>query len=301
VTAEAIPAVASVVAEGMAGGEILPESVTWVTAQADDAATPVIGDPASQGASETLVGLLEGQQPLFKQRSDLTGTGLSEQLTTLTATTAQAMGAQMVATTPPMHLRGLRRAVNAEPLVDLPSVAATVQLEVGALADSVLTNVRPLPQQLRRMNDLIASADVERRAASDARPLRRIMAHPRFGMPIAAELLSRWPEWAVPGISTFPPNSATLLETNSPFVEAMLVGLNQEFNRELLWREFPTDQRGTAFARFWPSERDNPEVDEIARWPLEVDLGGAARARGGAAPLPRRDCARRQVAQRPPA
>ena len=44
---------------------------------------------------------------------------------------------------------------------------------------------------------------------------------------------------------------ATLLETNNRFIEAYLVGLNHEMARELLWREYPTDQRGTYFASFW--------------------------------------------------
>ena len=44
---------------------------------------------------------------------------------------------------------------------------------------------------------------------------------------------------------------ATLLQTNSRFVEAYLVGLNHEMARELLWRGYPTDQRGTCFASFW--------------------------------------------------
>lgn len=30
-----------------------------------------------------------------------------------------------------------------------------------------------------------------------------------------------------------------------------MVGLNHEFGRELLWREFPTDQRGSYFRQFW--------------------------------------------------
>ena len=30
-----------------------------------------------------------------------------------------------------------------------------------------------------------------------------------------------------------------------------MVGLNHEFARELLWREFPTDQRGSPFRQFW--------------------------------------------------
>lgn len=30
-----------------------------------------------------------------------------------------------------------------------------------------------------------------------------------------------------------------------------MAGLNHEFSKELLWREYPTDQRGTYFRRFW--------------------------------------------------
>ena len=30
-----------------------------------------------------------------------------------------------------------------------------------------------------------------------------------------------------------------------------MAGLNHEMARELLWRGYPTDQRGTVFRRFW--------------------------------------------------
>ena len=30
-----------------------------------------------------------------------------------------------------------------------------------------------------------------------------------------------------------------------------MVGLNHEFARKLLWREYPTDQRGSYFRQFW--------------------------------------------------
>jgi len=46
-------------------------------------------------------------------------------------------------------------------------------------------------------------------------------------------------------------NSISLLETNQRFIEAYMVGLNHEFARELLWREYPTDQRGSYFRQFW--------------------------------------------------
>ena len=41
-----------------------------------------------------------------------------------------------------------------------------------------------------------------------------------------------------------------------------------EFNRELLWREYPTDQRGTPFRVFWPrpgGEADIPPIAESRR------------------------------------
>ena len=41
------------------------------------------------------------------------------------------------------------------------------------------------------------------------------------------------------------------METNQRFVEAYMVGLNYEFARKLLWREYPTDQRGSYFRQFW--------------------------------------------------
>jgi hypothetical protein len=41
------------------------------------------------------------------------------------------------------------------------------------------------------------------------------------------------------------------LTTNTPFIESYMVGLNHEMSRELLWREYPTDQRGSYFRQFW--------------------------------------------------
>jgi len=38
---------------------------------------------------------------------------------------------------------------------------------------------------------------------------------------------------------------------NRKFIEAFLVGMNYEMGRELLWREYPTDQRGSYFRQFW--------------------------------------------------
>jgi hypothetical protein len=79
-----------------------------------------------------------------------------------------------------------------------------------------------------------------------------VMAHPRFRYPMYEPLHRYDREWMVPGLGLIErPDMATLLETNNRFIEAYLVGLNHEMARELLWREFPTDQRGTYFDSFW--------------------------------------------------
>ncbi|CQR60561.1 hypothetical protein [Streptomyces leeuwenhoekii] len=148
----------------------------------------------------------------------------------------------------------------------------------GGLPGELRAGLSPMRLQLRRLADRIPADFWAQRTEADDRPLRPIMAHPKFTVPIAEELLTRWPEWALPGIGAMPQDSVTLLETNPEFIAALLVGLNHEFNRELLWREFPTDQRGTPFARFWPG--DSVDVEEIALWPPDAPLGSQLRTGG---------------------
>lgn len=84
-----------------------------------------------------------------------------------------------------------------------------------------------------------------------------VMAHPRFKYPMFEPLHRYDREWMVPGLGLITrPDMATLLVTNNRFIEAYLVGLNHEMARELLWREYPTDQRGTYFSSFWTGEAE---------------------------------------------
>ncbi len=79
-----------------------------------------------------------------------------------------------------------------------------------------------------------------------------VMVHPRFRYPMYEPLHRYDREWMVPGLGLIErPDMATVLQTNNRFIEAYLAGLNHEMARELLWREFPTDQRGTYFSSFW--------------------------------------------------
>jgi hypothetical protein len=77
------------------------------------------------------------------------------------------------------------------------------------------------------------------------------MAAPVIPTPMIGPLLELGQELLLPGIADVPRNTIAIVEPNSAFIEAYMVGLNHEMGRELLWRGFPTDQRGTVFAHFW--------------------------------------------------
>ena len=99
------------------------------------------------------------------------------------------------------------------------------------------------------------------------------MACPQFTAPLALALIQEHPEYLVPGLGNFPDDRVTVLFSNPAFIEAFIAGANHEMNRELLWREYPTDQRGTPFRCFWPRPDGNPDFPPITQWPLASALG----------------------------
>lgn len=116
---------------------------------------------------------------------------------------------------------------------------------------------------------------------------REAMAYPVYDDPMYEKLLALPGEHFLPNIDKIPPNTITLLETNQRFIEAYMLGLNVAMASELLWREYPTDQRGSYFRQFWdPSgvldrEGLSPEdlreklrdIPPIHRWSRFSDLG----------------------------
>jgi hypothetical protein len=86
------------------------------------------------------------------------------------------------------------------------------------------------------------------------------MAYPEIDLPMYKPLVDRSSELFLPNIDRIAQNSISLLETNQPFIEAYMVGLNHEFARELLWREYPTDQRGSYFRQFWEARAFHDDV-----------------------------------------
>jgi hypothetical protein len=107
-----------------------------------------------------------------------------------------------------------------------------------------------------------------------------VMAAPSFPQPMYEALRELSQDLLLPGLDAVKPNSVLGLQTNRAFMEAYMVGLNTEMARELLWRRYPTDQRGTYFRNFWgydamqPGAGDDPlalqadamDIDAITDW-----------------------------------
>ncbi len=121
--------------------------------------------------------------------------------------------------------------------------------DVVGVADHVLTQIHPDLTVPRRV--LAGLHLPERLRDRVLEEFREVMAYPEIDVPMYRPLVDRSSELFLPNLNLIEPNSITVLETNRRFIESYLVGLNHEFARELLWREYPTDQQGSYFRQFW--------------------------------------------------
>jgi hypothetical protein len=106
------------------------------------------------------------------------------------------------------------------------------------------------------------------------------MAAPHFEQPMYEPLRDLSQDLLLPGLQTVLPDTVLGLKTNRRFVEAYMVGLNVEMGGELLWRGFPTDQRGTCFDQFWDvgaAPQPRVDIEPLSLWGDRA-LGDAAGA-----------------------
>ena len=114
------------------------------------------------------------------------------------------------------------------------------------------------------------------------------MAYPDFEDPMYKKLCDISNELLLPNLKLIPQNTISLLKTNQKFIESYMVGLNHEMGRELLWREYPTDERPSSFRQFWdvkgiirPVEgkseaeltEEYKDIKPIHTWPVSSLLG----------------------------
>lgn len=123
------------------------------------------------------------------------------------------------------------------------------KLDLPALTATIVDKINPLKTIPKRIMEMIALPP--RIKFEIGETFVEAMAYPEFDTPMYKPLEKISSELLIPNLNLIPQNSVTLLETNQKFIEAYMVGLNHEFARELLWREYPTDQRGSYFRQFW--------------------------------------------------
>jgi hypothetical protein len=179
------------------------------------------------------------------------------------------------------------RAVAPKGVVGPTVPAATfVAFDLNAVRTSIVQKTDPrvvIPARVKTMIKVGSSALIG--AAHDrisvSAQIDRVMAFPQLAVS-ASKYLARLDQTRfLPGIDEIPNDSMTLVETNPRFVEAFLVGLNHEMNRELLWRGYPTDQRGTPFQHFWTWADGGDDIPPIHQWSPTAALGSTARGGAG--------------------
>ena len=146
-----------------------------------------------------------------------------------------------------------------------PTADALQPMKLSDTRKALLDSVNPrITIQTRVKASLLLARDV----VETDDPLEPVMDAPEFPQPMYEALRDLSQDYLLPGLEHVPQNTVTLLGTNSNFVESFLVGLNAEMSHELLWRNYPTDQRGTYFRQFWDTSvaSDEPDVEAINKW-----------------------------------
>jgi hypothetical protein len=144
-------------------------------------------------------------------------------------------------------IKDLRRLVIAGKGAGLSPVKS--KLDFAGISNAAIEGVNPEINIQKRTLDGIHLPDRFKNTVVEN--FKEPVAYPVFDIPMYRPLNELSSELFVPNLNFVAENSVTLLETNQPFIEAYMVGLNHEFARELLWREYFTDQRGSYFRQFW--------------------------------------------------
>lgn len=89
-----------------------------------------------------------------------------------------------------------------------------------------------------------------------------VMAYPEYIEPSFFYLRQLSEDYILPSAGEIKKNTISVLANNLQFEESFLAGMNTEMGRELMWREYPTDQRGSYFRKFW-DQIDLPDKKDL--------------------------------------
>jgi hypothetical protein len=185
------------------------------------------------------------------------------------------------------HFRQAAIELNTRLSLAEPAAPDPVAFDIAAAAVTLTTAINPkvvLPQRLKGTLHI----PPRNGTLQPVETVATIMAHPSFKDPMYKPLRDLSPDQFVPNLNLIPNNTICLMESNGRFIESYMVGLNHEMGRELLWREYPTDQRGSYFRQFWdvadtlnrdtgasPGEREEAalDIEPIHEWNRISGLG----------------------------
>jgi hypothetical protein len=161
--------------------------------------------------------------------------------------------------------------------------------DLGGLSASLLEGLDPEFTVPQRTASIVHVTDLLGWQPPEDDPIEPIMAAPEFPQPMYEPLRDISQDLLMPGLEAIPPDTVSLLEEDRSFIESYMVGLNHEMGRQLLWSNYPTDQRGSYFRQFWdvrgyiprPTDPTGPgelkellrDIPEIHRWTRSSDLG----------------------------
>lgn len=169
-------------------------------------------------------------------------------------------------------------------------------IDLTAINTQVLKDIHPdrtIPRRV--LNSIRVPAHVtDRLKVPLTQVFQELLVYPSINVPMYKPLTDISSELFLPNIHLIEHNSITLLATNQKFIEAYMVGVNHEFAREILWREYPSTLRGSYFRQFWdvssffsgiapndPQREQNLkdaqeklyDISEIHTWPITSVLG----------------------------
>ena len=140
-----------------------------------------------------------------------------------------------------------------------PPAAPLPPLDFAAVRAGLQAQLEPRRTLSALAQALVSSGSLATPAVNPAPeapvPFEPVMAAPKFRQPMYEPLRDLSQDLLLPGLDRVDENTVLGLQTNQRFVEAYMVGLNVEMGHELLWRGYPTDQRGTCFDQFWDAPR----------------------------------------------
>ena len=171
----------------------------------------------------------------------------------------------------------------------LASISATLPASDGEyLMDAAIVRLQGVKERvLHELDSRVTVLSAVQRDFPDVESTDLIRFAPEFPQTDVRAVAGLFPRPASARDGTGSSKYDYALGDQSALYRSLLVGLNHEMGRELLWRGFPTDQRGTYFRQFWdiqgrvpvpkPEEREGlKDIAPITVWAETAHLGEQA-------------------------